>query len=385
MTATIETQHRGGRDRRRPSTRSTRATGDVVGTHPVAHRGRRATPRSPRAREAAAWWAALSFDERAEHLLDRGRGVITRRIAQLADLMHQETGKPHGDAHARGRARHRPPRLGGRARREGARRPQGPVRAADGQPGGDRGVPPARRRRRDRPVELPGLHADGLDRLRAGGRQRRGVQAQRVHPRRRRSGWPTRSPRSCPSRPVLQVVTGLGETGAALCRAGVDKVAFTGSDRDRQEGDGRLRRDPDPGASSRPAARTRCIVDEDADLDAAADAALWGGCPTPARPASASSGSTCTSGSTTSSSPSSLDKAKELRADAGPDAKIGPITMPKQLDVIRSHIDDALARGGRAVLGGAGRGRRALRAADDPGRRARGLRGGAARRPSARR
>ena len=28
---------------------------------------------------------------------------------------------------------------------------------------------------------------------------------------------------------VLQVVTGPGETGAALCRAGVDKVAFTGS------------------------------------------------------------------------------------------------------------------------------------------------------------
>src|SRR3712207_7797126 len=28
---------------------------------------------------------------------------------------------------------------------------------------------------------------------------------------------------------ALQVVTGLGETGAALCRAGVGKLAFTGS------------------------------------------------------------------------------------------------------------------------------------------------------------
>jgi acyl-CoA reductase-like NAD-dependent aldehyde dehydrogenase len=28
--------------------------------------------------------------------------------------------------------------------------------------------------------------------------------------------------------------------------------------------------------------------------------------------------------------------------------------MPKQLDVIRSHIDDAIARGGRAVIGGPG-------------------------------
>ena len=32
-----------------------------------------------------------------------------------------------------------------------------------------------------------------------------------------------------PEHPVLSVVTGQGETGAALCRSGVDKVAFTGS------------------------------------------------------------------------------------------------------------------------------------------------------------
>jgi succinate-semialdehyde dehydrogenase/glutarate-semialdehyde dehydrogenase len=33
--------------------------------------------------------------------------------------------------------------------------------------------------------------------------------------------------------------------------------------------------------------------------------------------------------------------------------EIGPITMPAQVDVIRRHVDDALQRGGRAVLGGA--------------------------------
>ena len=65
------------------------------------------------------------------------------------------------------------------------------------------------------------------------------------------------------------------------------------------------------------------------------------------------------------------------RADDSPDAKIGPITMPGQLGIIRSHIQDAIDRGGRAVLGGPERRRRALRAADDPGRRARGLLGGA--------
>ena len=32
-----------------------------------------------------------------------------------------------------------------------------------------------------------------------------------------------------PEHPVLQAVHGLGDTGAALCRSGVDKLAFTGS------------------------------------------------------------------------------------------------------------------------------------------------------------
>lgn len=32
-----------------------------------------------------------------------------------------------------------------------------------------------------------------------------------------------------PTQPVFQVITGLGETGAALARSGVNKIAFTGS------------------------------------------------------------------------------------------------------------------------------------------------------------
>jgi acyl-CoA reductase-like NAD-dependent aldehyde dehydrogenase len=43
-----------------------------------------------------------------------------------------------------------------------------------------------------------------------------------------------------------------------------------------------------------------------------------------------------------------LDKAGKLRLGD----EVGPITMPGQVDVIRRHIDDALARGGTAALGG---------------------------------
>jgi acyl-CoA reductase-like NAD-dependent aldehyde dehydrogenase len=47
-----------------------------------------------------------------------------------------------------------------------------------------------------------------------------------------------------------------------------------------------------------------------------------------------------------------LDKAKALRAGSDAEDKIGPITMPAQINVIRAHINDALARGGRALIGG---------------------------------
>ena len=93
-----------------------------------------------RAKEAAAWWSALTFDERKTHLT-AWKGVITRRVAQLADVMHQETGKPHGDAMLEAALGDRPPRLGGRARGEGAQAAPGPLGPADGQPGGERGVP----------------------------------------------------------------------------------------------------------------------------------------------------------------------------------------------------------------------------------------------------
>ncbi len=71
-------------------------TGDVVATHPV-HGEEEVREAVARAKEAAAWWSALTYDERKTHLT-AWKGVITRRVAQLADVMHQETGKPHGDA-----------------------------------------------------------------------------------------------------------------------------------------------------------------------------------------------------------------------------------------------------------------------------------------------
>jgi acyl-CoA reductase-like NAD-dependent aldehyde dehydrogenase len=49
-----------------------------------------------------------------------------------------------------------------------------------------------------------------------------------------------------------------------------------------------------------------------------------------------------------------VDKVSELANRVTVGVQIGPITMPSQVPVIQRHIEDALARGGRAVVGGVG-------------------------------
>ena len=96
------------------------------------------------------------------------------------------------------------------------------------------------------------------------------------------------------------------------------------------------------------------LVDEDADLEAAAEAALWGAC--------SNAGQTCVGVERIyvhdrvydEFLSRLVDQARDLTADDSPESKIGPITMPSQLGVIGSHIQDAIDRGGRAVVGGPG-------------------------------
>jgi aldehyde dehydrogenase (NAD+) len=45
-------------------------------------------------------------------------------------------------------------------------------------------------------------------------------------------------------------------------------------------------------------------------------------------------------------------KAATLAPGSGESASWGPPTMPSQVDIVRRHVTDALARGGRAVVGG---------------------------------
>ncbi len=323
--------------------------GDVVGTHPV-HSAEDVSAAVLRAKEEAAWWSALSHDERAE-LLQKWKGVVTRRLAQLAELMHQETGKPHGDALLE--ASLAIDHLDWAAKNAGKvlkRRkvPSGLLMAnqsatVEYKPLGVVGVIGPW----NYPVFTPmGSIAYAL----AAGN------AVVFKPSEYTPGvgeWLARTFLEAVGRPVFSVVTGLGETGAALCHAGADKIAFTGSTATGKRVMAACAEHLTP-VVIEAGGKDAVIVDHDADVEAAADAVLWGAC--------ANAGQTCTGVERVYVHEKVYDafltaivaQAETLRADESLDSPLGPITMPKQMDVIRSHIDDALARGGRALVGGAG-------------------------------
>ena len=150
-----------------------------------------------------------------------------------------------------------------------------------------------------------------------------------------------------PGHDVLQLLTGLGDTGAALCRAGVDKIAFTGSARTGRKVMAACAENLIP-VLMECGGKDSMIVDDDANLEAAADAALWGGM--------SNAGQSCTGIERVYATEQAYDgflaaltdKVKTLQAGKS----YGNITMPSQVEIIRTHIADAIASGGTVVTGG---------------------------------
>jgi succinate-semialdehyde dehydrogenase / glutarate-semialdehyde dehydrogenase len=151
--------------------------------------------------------------------------------------------------------------------------------------------------------------------------------------------------------PVFQIVTGFGEAGNALCTAGVDKLAFTGSTATGKKVMAACANTLTP-VVIECGGKDALIVASDADLDAAADAAVWG--------ALSNGGQTCVGIERVYAVESVYDAfvakvtaaANNLRAGQDKSADYGPATMPSQIDIIRRHIDDAISCGGTAVVGG---------------------------------
>ncbi len=322
------------------------ATGEVIGTYPV-HDAEAVDAAVARARAAAGFWSPLPFAERGRRLITWA-AVLTRRMGQLAELVHAETGKPHSDAqleivmaveHITWAARHAAKVLGPR------RAPVGPLMlhhtaSVEYQPLGVVGVIGPW----NYPVFTPvGSIAYAL----AAGN------AVVFKPSEYTPGtgaWLVDTfAQVVPEQPVLQLVTGPGATGEALCRAGVDKIAFTGSAATGKQvmhacADGLVPVVIEAGG------KDALLVDADADIPAAADAAVWGGM--------VNAGQSCVGIERVYVHAQAYDaflgevttRVTGLRA--GPGQKIGPMTTPAQPGVVRAHIAAALARGATALAGG---------------------------------
>jgi len=152
---------------------------------------------------------------------------------------------------------------------------------------------------------------------------------------------------------IFAVVVGDGSTGAALLQAEIDKLVFTGSvptgKRIAQTAAVRLLpvvlelggKDP-------------MLVLDDADIDVASSAAVWG--------AFVNAGQACLSvercyvhrSQYESFLAACLDKTKKLRVGNGlePEIDIGPMIHERQLRIVESQVNEAVAQGARLLTGG---------------------------------
>lgn len=153
---------------------------------------------------------------------------------------------------------------------------------------------------------------------------------------------------------LFQIVTGDGGAGAALLQTDIQKIVFTGSvatgKRVAQAAAARLLpvvlelggKDP-------------MVVLEDASLDVVSSAAVWG--------AFMNAGQTCLSVERCYVHESIYDRFLKLCVEKtgklhvgghnDSSADVGPMIHQRQLQIVREHVEDAIARGARLLCGGA--------------------------------
>ncbi|MFD3869439.1 aldehyde dehydrogenase family protein [Streptomyces sp. NPDC058623] len=301
-----------------------------------------------RARKAAEAWSALTFRER-ERRLRRWGAELARSRADIVARICRETGKPTGDAdlelvvgleHLSWTARHaervmRPRRvapglLAAEHRAIVVRRPLGVVGVIG-------------------PWNYPALTPLGVlaGALAAGNTVV--FKPSEYTPDTGRALAEAFERANPGSAGVLEVLPGAGEAGAELCRAGTDKIAFTGSTRTGRSVMAACAESLTP-VVLECGGNDALIVAEDADVEAAAHAAAWG--------AFSHAGQTC-AGVERIYVAEAVSKAfvsaliRELNpVRAG--EHYGRLTTPAQEAVVRQHVEDAVGHGGTFLVGGMG-------------------------------
>nr|WP_304504734.1 aldehyde dehydrogenase family protein [Blastococcus sp. TML/C7B] len=330
------------------------ATGAVVGVFPV-HDEDAVAETVAAARAAAEQWAALGFGGRKQRL-DAFRGYVARRLHELADLVHRENGKPHADAileislaidHLAWAAGHARKALGQRRVRSGMLAANHAA-YLEYQPLGVVGV--------IGPWNYPVFTPMGSIAYALAAGNAVVFKPSEYTPA--IGAWLAAAWRAAvpDAVDVVQVVTGFGETGNALCRAGVGKIAFTGSAPTGKKVMAACAETLTP-VLMELGGKDAMIVDDDADVVAAADAAVWG--------AMSNGGQTCIGVERVYVTEAVYDRfvsevttqVRELRPGSDDEATYGPMTMPSQIDIVNRHVQDAASAGARVITGEAASGR----------------------------
>lgn len=152
---------------------------------------------------------------------------------------------------------------------------------------------------------------------------------------------------------IMQVATGLGATGAAMIDE-VDMVHFTGSVNTGKKVMAKAAETLTP-VSLELGGKDPMIVLRDADVDRAANAAtFWG---------MANGGQICMSiervyveepiyDEFVQKVVGNVEKLRQGRPGGPGSVEIGAVTFPPQLDLIESHVNDAVEKGARVLVGG---------------------------------
>lgn len=152
---------------------------------------------------------------------------------------------------------------------------------------------------------------------------------------------------------AVQVVSGAGETGAALVDAAPDKIAFTGSVATGKK----IAEAAAKNLTSvvlELGGKDPMVVLEDADLEAAANAAVWG--------AFCNAGQNCASVERLYAHESIADeltrriveKTKQLKLGPGtdPDVSVGPMSSERQIGIVEDHVAAFREAGAQILTGG---------------------------------
>jgi aldehyde dehydrogenase (NAD+) len=151
---------------------------------------------------------------------------------------------------------------------------------------------------------------------------------------------------------IFTTITGLGQTGAALCNSAIDKLSFTGSTRTAKLVAAACATNMIP-VVLECGGKDPVIVASDANIDRAVDATIWS--------AMANSGQSCIGAERVYVDKKvasvfiskAVELAKSVNAGAPGEGNYGPVTMPSQIDVIASHLKAAIKDGGKFAYGSA--------------------------------